>query len=79
MPFIFGLLRIMRAMIGFVGALNLLSACSLLANAAERGIIKLAIAFVCLSLFGMIGWIINRLHLNRHGIPHPALAKTWSL
>jgi hypothetical protein len=43
------------------------------------GIFRLGVAFVCLAVFGLMRGLINRLHVRRHGVPHPSLAKDWSL
>lgn len=79
MTFVFLLLRIVRGAIDLCGGMNLLTSCSHLANAAEVGVLQLIVAFLCLIAFASLRWIINRLHIGKFGVPHPALAKDWNL
>jgi len=80
---VFGLLRIVRALFGLAGVGYALVGCSSINNAQalglEVGIYRLGVAFGCLAVFGGMRWLINRLHLRRHGVPHPSLKKDWSL
>lgn len=86
-----GLFRIARAFIGFLIllqifgiAINLLWLLPKPDVANEYGIASLLyrsvlLLFSCGLFFG-IRRVINRLYLNRHGVPHPALAKKrWAL
>lgn len=83
MKTVFWLLRIARAVFGLVGVSYALVGCSTLNNAKEvgleAGIFKLQVAFVCLLMFGLLKWLINKLHVSRYGVPHPSLTKEWSL
>lgn len=80
---VFGLLRIVRALFGLAGVGYALVGCSSINNAQElgleAGIERLAVAFACLAVFGGMRRLINRLHLRRHGAPHPSLETDWSL
>ncbi len=80
---VFGPLRIVRALFGLAGVAYALVGCSSINKASELGlevgIERLAVAFVCLAVFGGMRRLINRLHLRRHGVPHPSLKSDWSL
>ena len=80
---VFVLLRIVRANFGLAGVALAFVGCSTLTHAKdlglEAGIYRLGVAFACLMVFGLLRWLINRLHVTRNGVPHPSLTKEWSL
>ena len=83
MSFIIGLLRVLRAVLGFLGAMALLTSCSLVTSGNPQAIgfaiIKIAAGLLLLTMFIVLRWGINRLHRHKSGEPDPALAKFWSL
>jgi hypothetical protein len=80
---VLGLLRVVRAVFGLAGVSYALVGCSAISNAKdvglEMGVNKLLVAFVCLMMFGLLRWVINKVHAKKYGVPHPSLAKEWSL
>ncbi len=74
-----GLLRVIRAVVGFVGGMNFLTACFAFTNAVEKAIFGFIVAFVCLVVFALLRWLINKLHTIRYGVPHPTMVKEWNL
>jgi hypothetical protein len=83
MKTVFWLLRIARAVFGLAGVSYALVGCSTISNAKdlglEAGVFKLGVAFACLMVFGLLRWLINKLHFSKYGVPHPSLAREWSL
>lgn len=86
----FGLLRLIRGICGFVFAIQITGLLPILTwlqqpDAVTGGLwAQVLIKVLALALFGwLFFWlrnIINRLHTKKHGVAHPALAeKKWAL
>jgi len=90
---LFGLLRFIRGVLGFIFVLQLIhvieATISLLkieavnfdmSNFFALLLVKVALFIVAGFLFFGLRWLINRIHINKHGTPHPSLAeKKWAL
>ncbi len=90
---LFGLLRFIRGVFGFIFVLQLIhvieAAASLLKPEAvnfDMGnffallLVKAAFFMAAGFLFFGLRWLINRIYINKYGIPHPSLAeKKWAL
>ncbi len=85
-----GLLRVVRGFVGFLLLMQIFGlVISLLwiqhpAAAHGHGLASVLSRFAFLlfsgGLFFGLRTVINRLHLKKHGVPHPALAdKPWAL
>jgi len=85
----FGLLRLLRGILGFIAVLQvngLLPVLSWLeAPAAVDGnmiaifIVKLFLMAMSFGAFFGLRSLINKLHVKHHGVDHPALVKKWAL
>jgi hypothetical protein len=85
----FGLLRFIRGLLGLIAAwqvLGLLPVLSWLQDpAAVNGnmmavlVVKLLVMSLSVGAFFGLRAVINKLHVKRHGIKHPALEKKWAL
>lgn len=89
----FGLLRFIRGICGFVFALQVIQVIEAVAwlSKPEAGgidmgkffalvLIKVIVLGVSGFLFFWLRGVINSLHTKKHGTPHPALAgKKWAL
>jgi hypothetical protein len=83
------LLRIIRALFGFIAAgqlLGLLPVIGWLSNlSATNGgmwVIVVVKVFILLVFGGTFFWLrtlINKLHTKKHGMPHPTLHTRWTL
>ncbi len=41
--------------------------------------VKIAVAMISGTAFFVMRNLINRIHIKRHGEPHPALSRRWAL
>lgn len=87
------LLRFIRGICGFVFAIQVIHVIEALAWLAKPeavgvdmgksfALLLFKVVFVAVAgfLFFWLRGLINRLHMNKHGTPHPALAKKkWAL
>jgi hypothetical protein len=77
------LLRIIRGFFGVIGAISFITGCANILDTnpqiMEAGIPRIIYSLVCLSLFGVLRWVINRLYQRQFGRAHPALRKDWNL
>ena len=85
----FGLLRLIRGFFGFIAAWQVLGILPVLSwlqdlgavNGNMMAILLVKSLFMALSFGAFFGLraLINKLHIKRHGIQHPALEKQWAL
>ncbi len=85
----FGLLRLIRGFFGFIAAWQVLGILPVLSwlqdlgavNGNMMAILLVTLLFMALSFGAFFGLraLINKLHIKRHGIQHPALEKQWAL
>ena len=85
----FGLLRLIRGFFGFIAAWQVLGILPVLSwlqdlgavNGNMMAILLVKLLFMALSFGAFFGLraLINKLHIKRHGIQHPALVKKWAL
>lgn len=85
----FGLLRFIRGIFGFIAAWQVLGLLPVLSwlqdlgavNGNMMAILVVKLLFMALSFGAFFGLrvLINELHLKRYGIKHPALVKKWAL
>lgn len=85
----FGLLRVIRGIFGFIAAWQVLGLLPILSwlqdidtvNGNMMAILMVKLLFMVLSFgaFFVLRVLINKLHIKRHGIEHPALVKEWAL
>jgi hypothetical protein len=85
---VFGLLRIIRGLVGFVGAGLIIGVLNSVLEFLTFGvaivnvdieIVKLVLGVLLLVAFLGMRAFINNLHLSKHQSPHPALGKAWAL
>ena len=85
----FGLLRLIRGFFGFIAVWQVLGILTVLSwlqdlgavNGNMMAILLVKLLFMALSFGAFFGLraLINKLHIKRHGIQHPALEKQWAL
>ena len=86
----FGFLRIVRGFFGFLIVLQIFGLVPVLTWLQQPSAVtgsmygQLLVKVIFLLLFGGLFFglrsVINRLHLKKHGVPHPTLAeKRWAL
>ena len=86
----FGLLRFIRGFCGLLFVMQIVGLLPVLTWLQQPDAVtddmwaQVFIKVLALALFGSLFFglrsIINRLHIRKHGVPHPALAeKQWSL
>lgn len=89
-PATFKLLRIIRGLCGFIFVLQIMQLLPVITWAAQPQAVTgnmlaiLALKIIALIFFGGLFFglrqLINYLHIQRHGVPHPTLAtKKWVL
>lgn len=85
----FGLLRLIRGFFGFFAVLQVFGLLPVLSwlqdlgavNAKMMALLVVKLLFMALSIGAFFGLreLINKLHIKRHGIQHPALVNKWAL
>ncbi len=85
----FALLRFVRGIFGLIAGMQVLGLLPIFSWLQDPGAVTgnmMAIVLIKLLFMGLAFGtffgsrvLINKLHLKRHGIPHPALEKKWAL
>ena len=80
---VIGTLRILRAMIGFIGAWLILTSINLIKSGDPKytgvGMVKIILGLFLLFVFACIRWGINIYHHKKKNCKHPSLVKFWAL